>query len=139
MRVEITHEEVIARMRRCGETVRRLRVIDGPRGDKAFWPEVVRDANEAYGYGASERMRLPPPSARAIDDMHEVFGWFVFLAGNRDETRAMWLTAGCGLKFTKASRIVGVSRETIRQRAFTAISRIVAGLNGKGGVEVKAA
>lgn len=123
-----THEEVQMRIREAGDTVRRLPKPRGPNGYGSGWPDVVRDAREAYGY-TEGRIRPPAPSPRAIDRMEEVFTWFQFLADKPEETRAMWISVGCGVKHAHTARILGVHRKTIRLRVWAAVSRVVLGLN----------
>ena len=123
-----TQDEVVNRLREAGDTVRRLPRPKGPAGYGSGWPEVVRDAREAYGY-TEAKVRPPAPSPGAIDRMDAVFDWFRFLADRPDEMRAMWLAAGCGYSFAQVGRIIGANRKTIRVRVWAAVRLIVDGLN----------
>lgn len=123
-----TQAEVSARLREAGDTVRRLPKPRGPSGYGSGWPDVVRDAREAYGY-TEGKIRPPAPTPRAIDRMDEVFTWFQYLANNPDETRAVWIAVGCGVSFAQTARILGVYRKTIRLRVWAGVQRIVDGLN----------
>lgn len=124
-----SHPEVVKRLRECGDTVRRLPPPRGPQGEQGFWPDVIRDASEAYGYTGAT-VRLPAPSPRAIDRMNECFTWFNFLADRPDEMKAMWLACGKGYKFSQVGRMLGIHRKTVRLRVWAAVTRVVNGLNG---------
>lgn len=123
-----TVDEVVNRLREAGDTVRRLPKPRGPAAYGSGWPDVVRDAREAYGY-TEGRIRPAAPTPRSIDRLDEVFGWFTYLEDRRDEMRAMWAAVGCGMSFSQTARITGVTRKTIRVRVWAAVQRIVDGLN----------
>lgn len=123
-----TQEEIVQRLREAGDTVRRLPKPRGPAGYGSGWPDVVRDAREAYGY-TEGRLKPAPPTPRAIDRTEEVFTWFRFLDGQRDEMRALWIAAGCGVSFAHTARILGIHRKTCRMWVWASARRIVAGLN----------
>lgn len=123
-----TQDEVVRRLREAGDTVRRLPKPRGPIGFGSGWPDVVRDAREAYGY-TEGRLRPAAPTPRAIDRMEEVFTWFQYLADHTDEMRAMWLAVGCGLSFAHTARMMGVHRKTIRLRVWASVQRVSEGLN----------
>jgi DNA-directed RNA polymerase specialized sigma24 family protein len=121
-------EEVVTRMREAGDTVRRL---PRPRGPAQFgngWPDIVRDAREAYGY-EEPRLRPPAPTPRAIDRMDEVFTWFAIFEDRVDEMRAVWFSVCLGISFAQTARILGVNRKTVRSRVWAGVQSIVAGLN----------
>jgi hypothetical protein len=121
-----SREFVAARVRECWDTLRRVPAHGVP-GHKSQWPEIVRDAEEAYGYTAAV-VRLPPASPRAIDRMHETFGWFRYLEGQRHLTLAMWFTVGRGMSTHRAGAILGAHRNTIANRRNDALDQIVDGL-----------
>lgn len=123
-----TRDEIVSRFREAGDTVKRLPRAKGPASYGSGWPQIVQDARDAYGY-TEARIALPAPSPRAIDRTYEVFSWFRFFDGDVDEMRAVWLCAGYGLSFSSAARTMGVSRTTIRSRAWAGIERVVVGLN----------
>jgi hypothetical protein len=124
-----TDDEVAARLREAGDTVRRLPKPRGPAAYGSGWPDVVRDAREAYGYTEGS-IRPAAPTPRAIDRMMEVFTWFQFLEGNVEEMRAMWISLGCGVSFANTARMFGVHRKTVGARTWAAVRRIAHGLNG---------
>lgn len=123
-----TRDEIIHRFREAGDTVRRLPRAKGPAQYGSGWPPIVQDARDAYGY-TEATIRLAAPSPRAIDRMGEVFGWFRFFNGDIEEMRAVWLVAGCGISFTGVGRILGISKTTVRSKAWAGVERVVAGLN----------
>ena len=123
-----TQDEVVSRLREAGETVRRLPKPRGPAGYGSGWPDVVRDCREAYGY-TEGKLKPPPPTPRAIDRTDEVFTWFRFLEDQRDEMRALWIAAGCGVSFAQTARILGVNRKTVGVWVWAAAQRIAVGLN----------
>lgn len=123
-----TEQEIALRLREAGDTVRRLPKPKGPAGYGSGWPEVVRDARDAYGYTPGS-VRPAAPSPTAIDRMDEVFTWFRFLEGRPDECRAFWLAVGCGHSFPQTGRILGVSKTTVRARVWAAMRLVIEGLN----------
>lgn len=46
-----------------------------PAGFGSGWPDIVRDAREAYGYQTNPHIRAPVPSAEAIDRMDATWTW----------------------------------------------------------------
>lgn len=125
----VTADMVTDRLREAWDTLRRVPAQRVP-GHRTMWPEIVRDYYEAYGTEAP-RVRLPPAAPRAIDRMHECFGWFVHLEGEPDMAKAMWLTLGARLSSKTAGRILGVSRWTVRSRRNEAVKRIVEAIHRK--------
>lgn len=123
-----TREEVIARIREAGDTVRRLPRAKGPAQYGSGWPQIVQDARDAYGY-TEVVLRLPAPSPRSIDRTNEVFSWFRFFAGDVEVMRSVWLCAGYGMSFAHAARKLGTSKTIVRARAWSGIECVVAGLN----------
>lgn len=120
---EATREVVVARLREAWDTLRRVPVRGGPRL-MLSWPDVVLDVAEAYGYGGPT-VRLSPASPKAIDRMHEVFGWFRALADAPHLTKAVWLTCGAGMGPKRAGEVLGVHRDTVRARRDDGLERIV--------------
>lgn len=123
-----TNDEVIHRFREAWDTVRRLPRAQGPAQYGSGWPSIVQDARDAYGY-TEATIRLAAPSPRAIDRTAEVFTWFRYFDGDAETMRIVWLCAGCGLSFARIARERGVSRDTVRARAWAGIRMVVAGLN----------
>lgn len=126
-----TRDHVAARIREAWDTLRRVPAHGVP-GFATSWPDYVRDYYEAYGRAAAT-VRLAPASPRAIDRMNETFSWFRFLEGSPHLTKALWLTAGCGMGPHRAGSILGVHRDTCRARRDEALDRVAEGLNATGG------
>jgi hypothetical protein len=122
-----TRDAVAARIREARDTLRRV-PAERVQGFLSNWPPCVQDVVE--GLGAGDRVvRLSPASPRAIDRMHDVFGWFVHLKDRRQLTMALWLTAGIGMGPTRAGAVLGVHRDTARSRRNEALDIIVQALN----------
>lgn len=86
-----TAEAVAARLEEAAQALRRLprpKEIRHLKGRWSLWPEVVRQASEAYGYGEPERVVIPP-SAREIDRMDEAVVWLLWL--EKREAKLVWL------------------------------------------------
>lgn len=116
---------VALRLREAWDTLRRL-PASRVQGFRSAWPATIRDALELEG-GALDFARLSSPTPRAIDRMHEVFGWFVHLKDQPHLTVAVWLTCARGMGPARAGAIIGVHRDTVRRRRDEALDRIVAG------------
>ena len=121
-----TRDHVAARLREAWDTLRR---VPTPRLSelKSYWPQVIQDVAEAYGYTPAT-VRLSPASPKAIDRMHETFTWFRFLEGKPHLTKAVWLTAACGMGPHRAGMILGIHRDTARTRRDEALDRIAEGV-----------
>jgi hypothetical protein len=107
-------------------TLRRLPSY-GPeeRGGGSSWPPIVRTYWEAYGIHAA-RIKLPPPSARAISDMETVLGWMTWLGRfDRLSMKCVFLCCGRGLEPTQAGGILGLHRNTVRRHRDDGLFRIV--------------
>jgi hypothetical protein len=128
--MSFTRETVGLRIREAWDTLRRVPAHGVP-GFKTSWPDFVQDYFEAYGHSAAQ-VRLAPASPAAIDRMLETFGWFRFLADRPHLTKAVWLTAGCGMGPHRAGAILGVHRDTLRARRDDGLDLIVEGLRRKG-------
>lgn len=121
-----TRDHVTARLREAWDTLRR---VPAPRIAelKSYWPQAIQDTAEAYGYTPAV-VHLSPASPKAIDRMHETFSWFRFLEGMPHLTKAVWLTAACGMGPNRAGSILGIHRDTARTRRDEALDRIAEGL-----------
>lgn len=128
-----THEEVRARFREAGDTIRRLPRAKGPAQYGSGWPPIVRSYWEAYQSDSAEAptIRLPAPSPKAIDRADEVFSWFRFFEGDVDAMRVVWLVCACRLSLRRIARDQQRSRDTVRALAWAGIQRVVHGLNHK--------
>ncbi|MGH7864217.1 MAG: DUF6362 family protein, partial [Candidatus Binataceae bacterium] len=117
------------------DTLRRVPAHGVP-SYRTAWPDFVQDFWEAYTVDAP-RVRLPPASPRAIDRMHEVFGWFRFVQ-DRDLTQALWACCGCGMGPRRAGYVLGCSRFTVARRRDEALQSIVAGLKAANALQPNA-
>ena len=81
--------DVADRLEQAAQTLRRMPKVK-VRGHSSSWPDVIREFNEAYGYG-EEMVRLGPPSARHITEMEAALRWLLWL--DEDEVRLVWLRA----------------------------------------------
>jgi len=122
-----TRETVADRLRDAWDTLRR---VPAPqvKGFMSSWPPYVREVVEAATPG-DVVVRLAPASPQAIDRMHDVFGWFIHLAGRPHLTSAMWLTAAMGMGPTRAGSVLGIHRDTVRTRRNEALDIIASALN----------
>lgn len=86
-----TLDEVKDRIREAVNTLARL-PMDGlrPAGYRSFWPDVVHDKNEAYGWEAAT-INSSPVSAREITRMDEVLEWMRWL--DKDRAAVVWMHA----------------------------------------------
>lgn len=116
---------VAARLREAWDTLRRLPASE-IKGFRSAWPAIIRDSLELEA-GVSGLVRLSAPSPRAIDRMHEVFGWFIHLKDQPHLTVAVWLTCARGMGPARAASIIGIHRDTVRRRRDEALDRIVTG------------
>ena len=79
----------------------------GPVGFRPSWPEIVRQAAEAYGYD-SVRSRPAPPAPDAIDRMDAALGWLNLVS--EEDRRMLWAWANgaalwrIGQRFGKSER-----------------------------------
>jgi hypothetical protein len=119
---------VRVRIEEAGDTLRRVPVKGVP-GFRSLWPDPVQEAVEAYGY-TDVVLRLPPASPRAIDRMHEAFGWFRHLEDQRHLTIAMWMTVARRMGPRRVADVLGIHRNTVMQRRDDALDLIADGLRG---------
>lgn len=63
----------------AGEALMRLAVRGTrPAGYRQYWPEIVQEVMDAYGY-TPEDLPVSPPSSRQISAMDEALGWVDFI------------------------------------------------------------
>lgn len=123
----ISEDFVRERLREAWDTLRRVPAHGIP-GYRTAWPDIVQDYFDAYG-AAAPVLRLPPASPRAIDRMHETFGWFTHLRGRPELAKVMWLSCGALLGARRVSDILGISRWTVRRYRNEAIALVRDGLS----------
>lgn len=123
----ISEDMVRERLREAWDTLRRVPAHGIP-GYRTAWPDIVQDYFDAYG-AAAPVLRLTPASPRAIDRMHETFGWFAFLDGRPHLSKVLWLSCGCMLGSRRVGDILGISRWTVRDRRKEALALVCDGLS----------
>lgn len=131
----MTPSDLIDRIDEAAATLRKL-----PDPDRRFlstrgrsnWPTVIMSFWEAYGLEAP-KMRLPPPSAQAIDRMDEVLNWMGWLTRQDSaEMKCVWLIYGERKRIVECTGILGLHRNTVRQKRDDGIARLVTHLaNGQ--------
>lgn len=84
-----TPELVADRLEEAASTIHRLPSVV-PKGYYSFWPDIVHDAMEAYGWDKTV-VRLGPPSAGSISRMDEALAWLLWL--DPDQVKLVWLRA----------------------------------------------
>lgn len=68
-------EQLQTLLEAAGETLMRLAVRRTyPAGFRQYWPDVLHEVMEAYGY-TEEDMPIAPPRPRQVSAMDEAFGW----------------------------------------------------------------
>lgn len=116
-----TEAAIKERLKEAADTLRRL--PPGLRRARLTgWPDVVRQAAEAYGYG-TVATRLAAASPAAITRLDETLGWLFCL--DVEARRIAWARAS-GIAWRKLEDIDGRSHVTLRRvhdRALAAIRR----------------
>ena len=79
---EMTADDVIMRLEDAGATMMRMPKAGWSTGARTFWPAVVRDPSEAYGW-TGEPVRISRPAAADITAMDEAFGWLAHIPHDR--------------------------------------------------------
>jgi len=110
----------------AADTLKRL-PEERVRGYFSTWPPVIRDYWEAFGR-ADVRLRLPPPSASAIDRMDEAMVWLAWL--DLVEAKIVWLRAS-GERWKTVCWKVGLARTAAHQHWMYALCVISWRLNGR--------
>lgn len=78
----ITADEVVSRLEDAGRTLMRLPGSGWSTGARTYWPDIVREQMEAYGWTDAE-LRLGPPSAAEISAMDEALRWLGYIPEDR--------------------------------------------------------
>ena len=115
---------IAARVREACDTLRRL-PAGQIRGYRSAWPEMMAECIEAAT--SDTLVRLVAASPRAIDRMHEVFGWFTHLRERPHLAAALWMTCGRGMGPSRAGNLLGIHRDTVRSRRDEALDLIAEG------------
>ena len=115
---------IAARVREACDTLRRL-PAGQVQGFRSRWPGLLADCLEA-GTGDTV-VRLAAASPAAIDRMHEVFGWFIHLRDRPHLAAALWMTCGRGMGPSRVASLIGVHRDTVRNRRDEALDLMAEG------------
>lgn len=85
-------ETVKAQLREAAATLKRMRLEKGdyPSQRTAWWPDIVREATDAYGYNNTSTT-LGAPAPAAIDRMEEALRWILWLEDSSQ--RIVWARA----------------------------------------------
>ena len=97
----------------------------GPIGFRPSWPEIVRQAAEAYGYD-SARARPAPPAPDAIDRMDAALDWLNLVSD--EDRRLLWAWAN-GAALWRIGQRFGKSERTMHNWIARAALVIAAQLN----------
>lgn len=113
--------EVADRFEQAYHTLKRLptKTIQGYRG---YWPEIIHDTQDAYGWEKPD-LKLGPPTSRHIDEMDKTLRWMLWL--EKDEVRIVWMRAA-RIRWRKiASRMGGLSEKTYQNQYKEALFKVV--------------
>ena len=97
------------------------------RGYFNVWPQVVQDYWGAYG-AQEPRIRLGPPTGKAIDEMDEALGWLLLVEA--DASKLLWARA-TNLPWKAISYRFGMDRTTAWRHWMFALVQISSHLNSK--------
>ncbi|MBF0629296.1 MAG: hypothetical protein HQL91_13855 [Magnetococcales bacterium] len=119
-----TPKMVTERLEEAASTLRRLPPV-GPKGLYSFWPDIIHDAMEAYGWNQA-LLRLGPPPAEAITRMDETLQWLRWLESK--QVRLVWLRAE-RTPWKEIMRALGVGRTTAWTLWMASLMQIASHLN----------
>lgn len=125
--MSISDDMVRERLREAWDTLRRVPAHGVP-SYRTAWPDILQDFFDAYG-AAAPVVRLCPASPRAIDRMHETFGWFALLGGRPELAKVMWLSCGALLSSRRVGDILGISKWTVQRYLKEALALVRDGLS----------
>lgn len=120
--MSLSPAQIADRIEAAALTLRRLPNPSGSgaRGYGTSWPDVVHDAQQAYGYGEA-RVRVVP-SSEDISRMDEAIGWLALVPDPLDR-RILWMRAD-GYGWRDVCNRVGLVRQTCHRRAIGAVLTI---------------
>ena len=102
---------IIERLEEAARTIRRMRIVGTrPAGAAAAWPDVVRDASEAYGWTTADEPRLVPGPA-AISSADQALGWLLWLSAR--DRQLVWARAN-RVKWRKLAARFGKSERCVQ-------------------------
>lgn len=124
-----TFDYVEARLREMGTVLRALPDKDARwlvNGCRSFWPAMLQNPSEAYGYNPPERTRVHPTPDQ-IDRCDECLTWLMWLS---EDDRTLVLARACGFRMPIVAHRLGLGRTTAWMRHKRAIERLTQSLNG---------
>src|SRR5262249_49930453 len=122
-------EEIKRRLAEAADVLRRLSMNGLKPGRlRSHWPEVVHQAEEAYGWTAA-RTRPPRPSPAEITRMDETITWLLLI--DAELRKIVWARA-CGLSWRKLEDIDGRSIRTLQNMHGNALDRLKRLLHERG-------
>ena len=117
---------VVDRFQDAADVLRQLPEVRA-QGYFSVWPRIAPEFSDLVGR-KPDRMRRPPPSARAISNMEETMFWTVGL--DPKDAKIIWLRAE-RKHWKEICRTVGLSREAVHNRWLYGIYTTTWRLNGK--------
>lgn len=130
---EWTPEMVEERLVEAAAVLKRLPAQRG-QGYFSTWPQMFVEFSDLVGQ-TPEPMRLPPPSAAAIDRMEQALQWFAWLEPK--DSKIVWLRAG-GMRWKDVCWRVGLARAAAHEHWLYALCFIAWRLNGSCSSKLKA-
>jgi len=121
-----TPEMVEERLIEAAAVLRRLPAQRG-QGYFSTWPQMFVEFSDLVGQSL-EPMRLPPPTAAAIDRMEQVLQWFAWLEPT--DSKIVWLRAS-GTRWKEICWSVGLARAAAHEHWLYALCVIAWRLNGR--------
>lgn len=107
----LTIDEIKDRLREAADVIRRIPKVQGPNGYQTAWPDIVRNAVEAYGY-EDLKVRPPAPSNEQIDQAWEAIEWLKLL--NQKDQKMIWAWAN-GTAIWRLAQWHGISEGKLRR------------------------
>lgn len=132
MRIVWTVQMVEDTLTEAAQTLKRL-PMDRPRGFISSMPTPVRTLSESYGWD-EVTVRLPPPSAAAIDRLDEALGWMAWLED--EQVRVVWARAG-GVPWRPICQRLGCGRTKAWQIWVTSLVLLKVRINEMVGSQKK--
>jgi hypothetical protein len=121
-----TPEMVEERLIEAAAVLRRLPAQRG-QGYFSTWPQMFVEFSDLVGQ-TPEAMRLPPPSAAAIDRMEQALEWFAWLEAI--DSRIVWKRAS-GKRWKEICWEVGLARAAAHEHWLYVLCVIAWRLNGR--------
>lgn len=121
-------EDVAACARLLDRAIRTLRALpdrERPRDLKNGWPDVVRDARDAYGYTEASAPRFTP-TPHDVEIYLDVLGWLTWLEQQNDGKRdaKVIVARACGFPWWAIGARFGRDPRTIQRWYDGAVTRV---------------